>query len=238
MQTAQTFSMAGVSGQKRGDNCNGMTAMTGQGDDSMIPAQNPMEPSVAKPYPRLLWPGLLAAGPLATVFVYVAHAQAWPVLGKPALETYAISVLPLALAAFLLKAWRTHRRLYLFMAAFALIALLREWHFAWTGKGVYLMLLALILAAAWQHRVLMSEARDGPFLPWFKGTLVVYFLGVLVARRVFRDILPDEQPIHVALEETLENVAHSMLLLTALAGSWKRRPESAAPTSLPQTRES
>ncbi len=173
-----------------------------------------------------LWPGLLAVGPLVIAFVYLAHAQGWAVITKTPNEIYAVSILGPALLAFLYRAWQTRRLLHLLMAGFAFTAWMREWHFGWTHDGVYLMLAVLMGLAWWQRDNLKPQADTGSFMPWFKGTLVVYFLSVLVAKRVFRDILPNEQPVHVALEELLENAAHTMLLLTALVGCRHWRSES------------
>jgi hypothetical protein len=171
----------------------------------------------------LLWPGLLAAGPLAVALLYLlTDAQHWTGAEKRINELYAVYVLGLVVVLLMARSLRQRSLLYLLLGGFSLAALLREIHFEWTSTGVYVLLLALIGLAWWWREQLKPLARTGAFLPWFKGTLAVYLLSVLVSRRVFRDMLPNEEHMHVPLEEVLENVAHSMLLVTAVIGSWRR----------------
>lgn len=173
-----------------------------------------------------LWPGLLAIGPLVIAGMYVAHAMGYPVaeedFNKYVNEMFAVVLLAVVLAILLIRSIRQRSLLYLLLAGFALTAWLREIHFEWTHRGVYVLLLALIACAWWWRERLKPLAQAGNFMPWFKAMLVVYLLSVLVSRRVFRGLLPHEPLLHVALEETLENVAHSMLLVIALAGHWRK----------------
>jgi len=177
----------------------------------------------------LLWLGLLAVGPATILFVYFAHAQNWVVVSKAPNEVYALCILPLALLVFLARARHEHNVLYGLLAGFALAAWLREWHFAWTHHGIYLMLALLIFLGWWWRERLLVQIRDGNLLAWLSNTMLVYFLGVLVARRVFRELLPNEEAINTPLEEFMENMAHSLLLLTALlATPWMRPADGSA----------
>jgi len=58
---------------------------------------------------------------------------------------------------------------------------------------------------------------------WWTATMAVYFLSVLISRRVFRHILPCEKELHIPLEEVMETMAHLMMLGTSiLAWRWGR----------------
>lgn len=50
----------------------------------------------------------------------------------------------------------------------------------------------------------------------FLMMLITYVLSQLVARRVFKHIIPDERAIHIPLEEITENFAHSAFIIFAL----------------------
>lgn len=178
--------------------------------------------TVRKQHHWLLWPGLLAVGPVVIGLLYLAQAQHWSGAEKRINELYAVCILGLVFTLLIARSAWQRSLLYLLLAGFALAAWLREIHFEWTDTGVYVFLLVLIGLAWWWRERLKPMAQAGIFLPWFKGTLAAYFLSVLIARRVFRDLLPNEELMHVPLEEVMENVAHSMLLVTAVVGSWSR----------------
>jgi hypothetical protein len=48
------------------------------------------------------------------------------------------------------------------------------------------------------------------------GVLWTYLFSQLIARRVFRDILPNERLLHIPLEETAETFAHLSFLVFAI----------------------
>lgn len=175
----------------------------------------------------LLWLGLLAIGPLAIAFAYFAHNHHWFILTKPPNETYAVVVLAVALAVYGFRAWREQSLLLTLLAGYAFAAWMREWHFDWTHHGIYVFLLLLIAGAAVKWKRVRGEAPPN-FRPWFVSTLVLYFISVLIARRVFRDYLPDEEGINTQLEEFMENVAHTMLFLTSLVGIGRVLPQRQA----------
>ncbi|HXG28054.1 MAG TPA: hypothetical protein VNJ47_04310 [Nevskiales bacterium] len=177
----------------------------------------------------LLWPGLLAAGPLVIVLLYLVGAEHWRGEEKRINEAFAVGILALTVTLLVLRSAWQRSLLHLLLGGFAAAALLREIHYDWTDRGVYVLLLLLIgLAWGWRER-LAPAARSGSFLPWFKGALAAYLLSVLVSRRVFRDLLPNEPLMHVPIEEVMENLAHSLLLVSALVGSWHRQAGVTAP---------
>lgn len=172
---------------------------------------------------RLIWPGLLLLGPLTIAFVYLAHAQGWTLVEREATELVAPWISAMAATLFGLRALWQRNLLFLLMTGFGVAAMFRELHYDWTHHGVYYFLI-LLMACAWLWRESIRPlARQGNFLPWFKVTMATYFLAVLLARRAFRDILPYEDDINTQLEETMENVAHSLLLLCSLASPWPNR---------------
>jgi hypothetical protein len=179
----------------------------------------------------LLWPGLLAVGPVVMGLLYLVQAEQWRGAEKRINEWYAVCVLGLVVVVLIGRSAWQRSLLYLLLAGFALAAWLREIHYPWTDQGVYVLLLVLIGLAWWWRERLKPLAQAGSFLPWLKGTMAAYVLSVLIARRVFRNLLPNEELMHVPMEEVMENVAHSMLLVTALVGSWQRAYHASAAPS-------
>ncbi len=178
----------------------------------------------------LVWPGLLCVGPLTIAYVYLAHAQGWSTIDKTPNEVAALILLGIAGAVFALRSVLQRNPLYLLMAAFAVIAWLREWHADWIHHGVYYLLAGLMIWAwLWRDKI-RPYALQGYFMPWLKSTVAIYVLGVLLARRAFRDFLPNEEAVNTPLEETMENVAHGMLLIMSLLGSWRRPPATTVTT--------
>lgn len=170
----------------------------------------------------MIWPGMVALGPLTVAFVYFAHAQGWPLVNRGPNEAAATVLTASAALIFALRTILQRNPLYLLIACFGVIACLREWHPPWMHHGVYYMLLALIVCTWLLRERIRPLAHQGLFLPWLKTTLVLYFFAVLLARRAFKHWLPYEDEVNTQLEETVENVAHLMLLLGGLfLGSWR-----------------
>jgi hypothetical protein len=182
---------------------------------------------------RHWWP--LALGPLAILCVYGAHHVGWTsIIAKPPHEALALVLIFSASLAFAARALHGDGPAYTILGVLATAFACREVHWAWTHKGVYVAVLGVFVwALCWRER-LLPNVMAGRFLPWLVSTGFVYVLSVLVARRAFRGILPLEPELHVALEETLENVAHAMLLLTAFSDRFGRSPRSAPATPVPQ----
>ena len=172
------------------------------------------------------WPLLL--GPLGVGFVYLAAALDWPAaLHKPTLERLAIGLTIASAAILLLRSAVRRHSFHVLMAALAVVVVCREFHWDWTDKTVYA---ALVVLAVWGW---IWRGRVFPFLDghprtrvWFIATVVAYVFSQVIARRVFRDILPNEQALHVPLEEIAETVAHSCLLVVALLPPWRSVPSS------------
>ena len=161
-------------------------------------------------------------------FVYVASSAEWTyVLRKGVLERAAIWLMVMAFVVWLNAALRARTALHVIMTALAFVFLCREIHFAGTSTGVYVGVVAVgVWAFAWRER--LREPLDrGQVWPWLTATAWTYVLSQLVARRVFR-FLPMEDPLHVPLEETVETVAHTMLVVTAFADLMPRKKGASA----------
>jgi hypothetical protein len=162
------------------------------------------------------WP--VTIGALAIGLVYLAHAAGcgWCIAKRPH-EALAIVLVCAAILAHGARAFRDRSPAHLLLALLAVAFLCREIHWRWTHKGVYVMAGLIFLWGIIWHRRVWQRLRVGSFWPWLCATGWTYVLANLVARRVFRGILPREQALHVALEEVLENTAHLMLFVTAFA---------------------
>lgn len=162
---------------------------------------------------RQWWP--LAIGPAGILFVYAAHAMGWKaVLAKANLEFLALW-LTLGSAMALAIRWRlTREPVYLVLAALAVAFLCREFHWEWTSKAVYAAVAAIgIWGYVWRGRIVPYLSVHPSFLLWLMSTAFMYFFSQVIARRAFRHVLPDEQLLHVSLEEIAETLAHTMLLI-------------------------
>jgi hypothetical protein len=150
---------------------------------------------------------------------YVADAQGWDFyLQKSPHEIAAVVLTGVALLCQSAR-WYTGRNpVHKWLAFLALAFLCREIHFEGTGEGVYVAL-GILLVWGWLSRErLLEGAAVGRLGQWVLATGWTYLLSQLIARRVFRYIhLPDEQGMHVMLEEVVENVAHILLIITAFA---------------------
>ena len=117
----------------------------------------------------------------------------------------------------------TRNRLFLLLAGLATAFTLREFHFDWTHKGIYIMLVGLGIFALLCRKNLRVSLGDWRHTSWLLATFGAYFLSQLIARRAFR-IFPGEHEIHRSLEECVETAAHVLFLVTSLVGSWRHLP--------------
>lgn len=201
-----------------------------------IPADTRTRPGAER-----FWP--LVLGPIGIGWCLIAACLDWPALqDKPIQEVVALTVTPIAFVAGLVRSVRTRQPVAILLTAVAATTLLREIHWEWTTKGVY-VLLALIAAwgAAWRKRVmpyLDANPREGA---WLICTAATYVLSQFVARRGFQHLLGESSGLGALfeasyddMEEVLENIAHLMLLITILHGRrgralWPREPSPPRP---------
>ncbi len=143
-------------------------------------------------------------------------------LAKPNLEWLAIPLTSFACGAFLNNAVTRWDPLQLMLACVSAAFLCREIHFAGTSIGVYVVLVFLgVWAILWRDRLVVPLER-GQVKSWLAIAATMYLLSQLIARRVFAErhlgLLPNEDSLHVELEEFCETVAHLCLIVTSFAG--------------------
>ena len=143
---------------------------------------------------------------------------------KPSLERMAIAVTSACVLAGVIRFAVTRRRFHLLMCCGACVVLLREIHWDWTTKFVYIALAVLaVLGLVWHERVLGFLRRQPTVRVWLVATGGTYVLSQAIARRAFRDVMPNEAEVYSDMEEMIEVLSHLMLYVTLLVGSWRRR---------------
>lgn len=162
-------------------------------------------------------------GPAAMAMVYIAQAVspeqiAW----RGANESMALILVGISIVGFGAQAIRYKQEFQFFMLTLCIAFFCREWHFAGTSNGIYV---ALACLAAWffkRQRQIDGFFKGNAVEPWFWATFSCYVLSQIIARRVFRYVgLPGEEEMHIYLEETVETMAHVVMIVTCLV-SWIR----------------
>ncbi|MHC4264878.1 MAG: hypothetical protein ACYSUK_02985 [Planctomycetota bacterium] len=161
------------------------------------------------------WPVLL--GPLTMVLVYIARLLdiQWIVSRTPN-ENIALVLVGISLVGFTVQAFLFRSEFHLFMASLCAAFFCREWHFPGTSKGIYIALGVLAVWAVMRRKKLESYIKNSMVKIWIPCMIATYFLSQLIARRAFRGILPIEDEVNVALEESIETVAHIMMIVICL----------------------
>ena len=172
------------------------------------------------------WP--LLFGPAAMIWVYIAY---WThhenLVSRKTNEEIALFLLTISFINFFLQAVLLRSNFSLFMASLSAAFFCREWHFPGTSSGIYIALALLAVWAVKKKDEFINIIGNNLFKIWFIATFSTYLLSQLIARRVFRYVyLPQEDLLHIFLEETVETTAHLMLIVTSLA-LWKIKPRSA-----------
>ena len=165
------------------------------------------------------WPVLL--GPGAMLFVYLTKiiGQEW-LISRGSNENIALWLLGVCVIGFAIQAFHFRSEFHLFMLALCVAFFCREWHFPGTGKGIYIALAVLALWAIIRKDKL-EVIRDNRLKVWLWVTFGTYLLSQLIARRVFRYVhLPQEADLHILLEETVETMAHIMMIITCFL-AWR-----------------
>lgn len=139
------------------------------------------------------------------------------------LEVPAPWLVGLVAAIYLVRTAKTLNPLYVLLAALAFVFTLREIHFGWMDKGVYIGAAAIAVCAVLWRRRLAEPLRDLRHSSWLLATVAAYAVAVMIGRRFFK-FIPGEHDIHRSLEEWAETVAHLMFLVTAIMGGWRKFP--------------
>lgn len=171
------------------------------------------------------WPVLL--GPLAIISVYIAQSLGVVgIFGRETNEVLAMPLIGLASLMFAISAYRNKNEFYWLLAVLTLGFFCREWHFAGTHKGVYVVFAFCVLWGLVRIKHVFPTFLKGNTRYWVVAGGCTYALAVLVQRRLFAEhhlgILPLEGDLHIHLEETIENTAHlTMLICSLLLCPWK-----------------
>lgn len=177
------------------------------------------------------WPVLI--GPAALVVLVLIAEQFAPGVMKVYTEPVSPPLLGVATLVFALRAWRTGNPLCAILTGLALAFTCREIHFAGTHRGIYVALVVLVIWTIHWRKRLAVAIRDTTHVRWVASSALTYVLSMVVSRRVFSakhlGMIPNEDIIHITLEEGLELVAHLLLLLSAFMGGWKASPRRGAP---------
>ena len=173
---------------------------------------------------------ILLPGFLSVILVYaVHHFNIYPWFATKLFhESLAPWLVLMIFVIFLTTSLISRDSLMIYLAALALVFLIRELDatvFTIFG-GEYLFksksLLAWLLAGmglwayGWHEKLFVCFNRSITLKVLLFGSLWTYFFSQLIARRAFRGILPDEQLLHIPLEEAAENAAHLFFLWCAL----------------------
>ncbi len=163
-----------------------------------------------------LW--LLLAPVYSSIFVVAAHrlGQDW-IIAKAPQEYLGIGLIMVPTAVMYYR-WKSgHGPLFAILAFLAAALLFREIHIRYTGEVVYVCLaIVAVWTARWWGRI-VPQLEQGRTFAFVFSTLFAYLASQLIARRVFKGIV-GEQELHIQLEEAAENAAHLLFIATSFYG--------------------
>ena len=169
------------------------------------------------------WPVLLA--PLSLLVLTFIAQQVDTTNAKRYSEMVSPTILGIATAVFALRSWRTRNPLYMVLTGLAVAFTCREIHFAGTTHGIKVALVILVIWTVYWRKRLFQSAGNVSHVRWVAASASMYAMSMIIAKRVFSEkhlgMIPNEKALHIPLEEGLELLAHLLLLLAAIMGSWK-----------------
>ena len=168
---------------------------------------------------RGIW--CFAPAVLAIFFVYWAEGYSQSLISKKPNEVLAIVLMSLVVGLFLIRSLLYRLEIDYVLLLMAANFLSREIHFTGTDQTV-VFISAFVLA--WvvyrKERILANIENARLFQIALTGTIFTYFVAILIQRRVFTPerlaFLPDEQLMHISLEEVMENIAHAYFLFCGI----------------------
>lgn len=166
----------------------------------------------------------------ALAVVYVAHAfeADQTLLAKNGLEALALWLVSVTLAILACKAIISRDALVIYLAVLCLVFLVRELHktqFTWddtvylfrSKKLVSVLLIGMIIwGIGWHEKIVATLNRVNRLNAMVAGVFIAYVFSQVIARRAFRHVLPNEDALHIPLEETAETAAHVAFLCLAV----------------------
>jgi hypothetical protein len=162
-------------------------------------------------------------GPVAMVLVYIVQAfSKEQVPWRGANESMALILVGVSVVGFGIQAIKYRQEFQFFMLALCAAFFCREWHFAGTSNGIYIALGCLAIWFFKRQRQIDGFFKGNAVETWFWATFSCYVLSQIIARRVFRYVgLPGEEEMHIYLEESVETMAHVVMIITCFV-SWMR----------------
>ena len=165
-------------------------------------------------------------------------------------ENLAPWLLLVVLLIFLTTSLRSRDSLMIYLTVLALIFLIRELNatvFTIFGgeyqfeskKLAYCLLVGMVVwAIGWHEKLFTCCNRSIALKVLITGVLWTYLFSQLIARRVFKGILPGENLLHIPMEETAETAAHLFFLVFALVCLfyYRTRKSTQVQTSFPSAK--
>jgi hypothetical protein len=173
----------------------------------------------------ILLPSLI---PLLLVYA-VHHFNIYPwIITRDFNENIALWLVAIIFVILLTKSFISRDSLIIYLTVLALVFFIRELddtvltffgssYLFKSKKLVDCLLVGMgIWAFVWQEKLFTCLNRSIMLKVSLFGVLWTYLFSQLIARRVFRDILPNERLLHIPLEETAETFAHLSFLVFAI----------------------
>ncbi len=136
---------------------------------------------------------------------------------KASNESLAIVIMATVSLIALISLIKNQKYIDKVLTGVAIAFLCREIHFYGTHQGVYIVVALIAIWAFIKNKQIFLELERFKFLKLsFSGIIFSYFIALLIQRRGLRHILPNEDTLHIPLEEVTENIAHSFFLLTVI----------------------
>ena len=184
--------------------------------------------------PKNFWiysPPLLGVG---CVYFAQAHNIKW-ILDKGGPENTALVLLGITISILIVAAIRFRNMASMFFLVLAINFLIREMdktplHLPYFGdvmlktkSYIYVALGVMTAWGIWQEKKLFGFLSSYPLVKiMFLGLCSSYAFSQVIARRLFKHIplLPNEEQLHIPLEEMTETTAHILFLMMALVILW------------------
>jgi hypothetical protein len=165
------------------------------------------------------WPFILWILPLVAVYS-LGQCGLEHLCGRRMNELIALPLVLISVVGYGLLTWQRRNEFALVMFVLSLGFFCREWHFAGTSKGVYVVAAFVGIWFVCRRKSIGALIKNTPVEIWLWSAFLCYGMSQLIARRVFSEkhlgLLPMEEHYHIPLEETMETMAHVMLAATCL----------------------
>ncbi|MHC4386304.1 MAG: hypothetical protein ACYSUG_04865 [Planctomycetota bacterium] len=170
------------------------------------------------------WPFTLWILPFIIVYA-LGHWELQKWCGREVLEQIALPLVLVSVVSYGLLAWRRGNELAKVLFVLSVGFFCREWHFAGTSKGIYVLIAIVAGWSVYRRKRITALIKDTPVEIWLWAACLCYVLSQVIARRAFGsdhlNILPMEEQYNVEFEETMETLAHLMLAVTSLV-AWRQ----------------